>query len=71
MISHDLIVKDLLLLQLRHQTLDFLGYLEEAETLLLLISGFVISQVHKNGLVMMALILDLLMEGIYFLTHLG
>jgi hypothetical protein len=70
-IADNLVVEDLLVLELCHKSLDFLCDLEEAKTLLLFIGRLVISQVHKDGLIMDSLILDLLMKGIHFLTHLG
>ena len=44
MVTHDLVVEDLLLLQLGEHALDLLGHLEVANALLLLVGGFVISQ---------------------------
>jgi hypothetical protein len=61
MVSHYLVVENLLFLELLHYSLYFLCNLQETLSLLLFIGRFIVSQVHKNGLIVMALILDLLM----------
>jgi hypothetical protein len=45
-ISHNLVVKDLLLLELRHETLDFICHLKETLSLVFFVGGFSISQIH-------------------------
>ena len=70
MVSHYLVVEDLLLLQLLEHSLDLLGHLQVPHSLLLLIGRAVVSHLEQDALVVDSLLLDLSMEGVYLGTQL-
>ncbi len=71
MVADYLVVEDLLVLELGHHSLDVVCKGEEAKALLLFVGGFGVTQVQKDRFVMVALVLDLLVQGVHFLAHMG
>jgi hydroxylamine reductase (hybrid-cluster protein) len=70
MVSHYLVVEDLLLLQLLQHSLDLLSHLQVPHSLLLLIGRAVVSHLEQDTLVVDSLLLDLGVEGVYLGTEL-
>lgn len=65
MVSHYLVVEDLLLLQLLKHSLDLLCHLKVPHSLLLLIVRAVVSHLDQDTLIVDSLLLDLGVEGVY------
>lgn len=65
MVSHYLVVEDLLLLQLLKHSLDLLCHLKVPHSLLLLIVRAVVSHLDQDTLIVDSLLLDLGVEGFY------